>query len=553
MSIMQMLLSTGSAAVYTFEMWGAGGGGGGPENNSATDTEHSGPGGGGAYVGGTLTGLTSGTVLELLSGAIGKVGTQGITSETNSGGGGGASAIRIQSGAVVAVAGGGAGGGAAGGNAAADATGGRGGNSVDGSGGYATDVNDTTAGIGGQSGTSTTAGTHTTTSAANPPTKTDDLQDGGQGVNRSGNTGGRANNTNPAGWGGSGGDGTTNAGNEGSGGGGGGGYFGGSGGSAATDGNNAGAGGGGGGSYTNATYVSSYSSAEGSFESGTAHSGSAPNQTAGSSATAYTTSKGKGGDGALAGGSFTDGQPGGVYIYKNGVLEASIDTSAGTATYVVDGVTSLTHVGASYERTTTDTFTQTFTPPSGAQAGDLLVLSCFQDRADATISSGPSGWTEAGTLVAHPGMGQYYQIYNGTDTSWTVTWVNDKPTSGSVVAFRPDASISLLTAEQFQSTVGNGTTEVDTISSVATTNAPGGRIYFYSSSGIENGSNLYSVSTTFSPSTDWNTVSGQGVVTNDSANYAYRLADKGDAFVSTTASGTCANRFAQAFFILNVQ
>ena len=220
---------------------------------------------------------------------------------------------------------------------------------------------------------------------------------------------------------------------------------------------------------------------------------------------------------------------------------------------LASGVSSFTHVGASYERTTTDIFTQTFTPPSGAQAGDLLVLSCFQDRAGANVTTGPSGWSTAGNLTAHPGVGQYYQTYNGTDTSWTVTWAHDKPTSGSVVAFRPNNSISSVSSEQFQSSAGDNSTEVDTISSVATTNAPGGRIYFYSSSGISNGSNLHSVSTTFSPSTDWNTVSGQGVVTNDSANYAYRLADKGDAFESTTASGTASARFAQAFFILNAE
>lgn len=212
---------------------------------------------------------------------------------------------------------------------------------------------------------------------------------------------------------------------------------------------------------------------------------------------------------------------------------------------------SFEHIGAMYERTTASTFTQTFTPPSGTQAGDILVLSCFQDRAAGTVSSGPSGWTEAGTLVAHPGMGQYYQIYNGTDTSWNVTWVNDKPTMGTVVAFRPNNSITNLTSEQFQSTAGSNSTEVDTISSVTTTNAPGGRIYFYSSSGVEDGSSLHNVSTVFNPSTDWTTVSGQGVVTNDGSNYAYRLAEEGDAFESTTASGTCSDRFAQAFFIIN--
>lgn len=209
------------------------------------------------------------------------------------------------------------------------------------------------------------------------------------------------------------------------------------------------------------------------------------------------------------------------------------------------------HVGVMYERTTSSVFTQTFTPPSGAQAGDLLVLSCFQDQAGGNVATGPSGWSTAGNLTAHPGVGQYYQIYNGTDTSWSVTWADDKPTMGTVVAFRPNVSINTVSTEQFQATAGNSETVVDTISSVATTNAPGGRIYFYASSGIEDGSNLAAVSTVFNPSTDWTTVSGQGAVTNDGSNYAYRLASEGDAFESTTASGTCSDRFAQAFFIIN--
>lgn len=209
------------------------------------------------------------------------------------------------------------------------------------------------------------------------------------------------------------------------------------------------------------------------------------------------------------------------------------------------------HVGVMYERTTSSVFTQTFTPPSGAQAGDLLVLSCFQDQAGGNVATGPSGWSTAGNLTAHPGVGQYYQIYNGTDTSWSVTWEKDKPTMGTVVAFRPNVSINTVSTEQFQATAGNSETVVDTISSVATTNAPGGRIYFYASSGIEDGSNLAAVSTVFNPSTDWTTVSGQGAVTNDGSNYAYRLASEGDAFESTTASGTCSDRFAQAFFIIN--
>lgn len=317
-------------AVYTFEMWGSGGGGGGGRPDAATSaTEDAGPGGGGAYVSGTLTGLTTGTVLEILTGGVGTAGLRVNNSDRSSGGsGGGASAIRI-SGNIVAAAGGGGGGGQAGSAAAADGTGGRGGNSVDGTGVYASDVSNAAGGEGGQSGTATTAGA--LTADANPPTKTEDLQDGGSGtIDGGGSGGGSTSTSNPAGWGGTGGTGGLDEANEGGGGGGGGGYFAGSGGSAAPTGNECGAGGGGGGSYINATYVSTYASAEGSFEDATAHFGNAVDQSAGSTATAYTTSIGRGGFGHRSAAS-TNGEAGGVFIYKDGVLVHS-NTSSGTET-----------------------------------------------------------------------------------------------------------------------------------------------------------------------------------------------------------------------------
>ena len=325
-SLVEKYQSKLDAPVYTFEMWGSGGGGGGAHTNATGTTEHSGPGGSGAYISGTLTGITSGTVLEFLSGAVG---VGGVNGSATSGGGGGASAIRIKDGDVVAVAGGGGGGGQSGSVGAADATGGRGGNSVDGSGVYATDVNQATGGDGGQSGTSSSAGSHPTYSLANPPTKTEDLQDGGDGMRgNNGAAGTVTNNTNPSGWGGSGGEGSIDNSAEGAGGGGGGGYFGGSGGSAATGGNDNGAGGGGGGSYINATYVSSYASSEGPYESSTAHDGT----------WSTTMQKGRGGRGSL----YTtdpytrDGVPGGVYLYKNGILVKSISHSGGTTTYTIE-------------------------------------------------------------------------------------------------------------------------------------------------------------------------------------------------------------------------
>ena len=131
---------------------------------------------------------------------------------------------------------------------------------------------------------------------------------------------------------------------EGGGGAGGGGWFGGSGGDGASGGAESGAGGGGGGSYYNATYVvndASLVSAEGSFEAGTAHQALAVTQP--SLGTQTATPTGKGGDGAGGNGASSidngsDGQPGGVFIYKNGSLVASVQpdtTSAVTTEYTL--------------------------------------------------------------------------------------------------------------------------------------------------------------------------------------------------------------------------
>jgi len=343
-----MMAITGSLsadAVYTFELWGAGGGGGGPINGAVSDTEHSGPGGGGAYVAGTLVNLTADTTLQLLAGGAGLGGSTGANGVASSGAGGGASAIRLAdaSSTVIAVAGGGGGGGGSGSGADADATGGRGGNSVDGTGVYATNVNNNEGGAGGQSGNAEAAGDGPDIdNLTNPPAKTDSLQNGGDGRQKDNNTvgNGQSANTHPATWGGAGGDGAITAGNEGGGGAGGGGWFGGSGGDGAEGGSESGAGGGGGGSYYNATYVvndASLVSAEGSFEAGTAHQALAVTQP--SLGTQTATPTGKGGDGAggpsvgLVDGS--DGEPGGVFLYKNGILVASVTTSAGTTTYTI--------------------------------------------------------------------------------------------------------------------------------------------------------------------------------------------------------------------------
>ena len=92
-----------------------------------------------------------------------------------------------------------------------------------------------------------------------------------------------------------------------------------------------------GGSYYNATYVvndASLVSAEGSFEASTAHQALAVTQPSLGTQTATPTGKGgdgAGGNGAASTDNGSDGEPGGVFIYRNGSLVASVTASAGTA------------------------------------------------------------------------------------------------------------------------------------------------------------------------------------------------------------------------------
>jgi hypothetical protein len=215
-------------------------------------------------------------------------------------------------------------------------------------------------------------------------------------------------------------------------------------------------------------------------------------------------------------------------------------------------VTSFTHVGASYERSTTNTATKTFTPPAGAQAGDLLILTSFVDNGSSTITSPPSGWTAIGNntgATEYPEGYSYYQIYNGTDSSWTATWSATDTSAGIVVAFRPDNPITTVTTEQFQESDGPSALS-DTISSVTDTNAPGGRIYMYFLTGRPI-STIQNPTPTFTPSTGWTHVDGEPLAAEDYMDYAYKLASAGDAFVSTTISTNDTGRQAQHFFIVN--
>ncbi len=223
-----------------------------------------------------------------------------------------------------------------------------------------------------------------------------------------------------------------------------------------------------------------------------------------------------------------------------------------TATVGGGDVTAFTHVAASYQRNTTSQAVRTFTPPSGAIAGDLLILTSFTDDDD-VITGAPAGWTLIGdndNLAEYPAGGSYYIIYDGTTSSWTLTWDVADTGAGIVVAFRPDSPITTVTTEQFQSSEGPSALS-NSITSVADDPAVGGRIYMYFLTGRPVNSSIQNPAPSFTPSTGWTHVDGEPLASEDYMDYAYKLASAGDAFVSTTITATDEGRQGQHFFIIN--
>ena len=231
-------------------------------------------------------------------------------------------------------------------------------------------------------------------------------------------------------------------------------------------------------------------------------------------------------------------------------------------------VTSFTHVAASYERSTTNTATKTFTVPAGAQSGDLLIATSFIDSNnfipnDASQLGGAegeynnpadplTGWSFVGSNTSgteYPEGVTWFRVWDGVTSSWTVTWNTADTSAGVMVAFRPDNPITSLSSANFQESDGPSALS-DSISTTSPTNAAGGRIYAYFLTGRPS-SSIQNPTPSFSPSTGWTHVDGEPLASQDYMDYAYKLAAAGDAFVSTTISTTDAGRQGQHFFIVN--
>lgn len=232
------------------------------------------------------------------------------------------------------------------------------------------------------------------------------------------------------------------------------------------------------------------------------------------------------------------------------------------ASYTPDPA-SFTFVGYNYERSTSNTTTKTFTAPSGAQAGDVLIaFSCVDSdtyvngwstnqlgaaQGEYSASSEFDGWRWQG--ATNVGGGTAFQDAQclarvlpsdwdpNTDTdAWTITWNSAKRSAGVIVAFRPSSPITGFEKTGFVGDHGtsgltNALTAVDTgLADVAA----GPRLYLYLLSGKPFSGYIEDPDPTFPSGQGWEHYDGDGVGTADQMDFAYKLSDEGDAFVSTT-------------------
>ena len=220
---------------------------------------------------------------------------------------------------------------------------------------------------------------------------------------------------------------------------------------------------------------------------------------------------------------------------------------------------SFTFVGASYERSTTNTTTKTFNVPSGAQSGDVLIAISFPSKdtyinTTSTDSLGAAqneyssvteldGWRwQGGTAIGSTGFGDslcYGRVWDGATSSWTMTWYSSNYSTGVVLAFRPSSPITAWekTANSRKRSTGQLTgVDANTISAPDTGNADvavGPRLYVYLLSGTPGSSSVENPTPTFPANEGWVHVDGSGE-NNGQMDFAYKLDTTGDAFVPTT-------------------
>jgi archaellum component FlaF (FlaF/FlaG flagellin family) len=178
----------------------------------------------------------------------------------------------------------------------------------------------------------------------------------------------------------------------------------------------------------------------------------------------------------------------------------------------------------------------TLTKPTGALAGDLMVISLSWD-AGGTLTA-PAGWTALATNVGNTSMkaAAYYRVVQAGDTSWSWTWTSAPAVGWVVQTFSSEDTTTPIDA--------TGTTSTNTAAASITANA----VTVVTSQAIEviangawNGSTVFSA-TGF-------TVINNGATANQPASLMYNLTGKATGSTGTvtcTGSGSASGQILTA-------
>lgn len=215
-------------------------------------------------------------------------------------------------------------------------------------------------------------------------------------------------------------------------------------------------------------------------------------------------------------------------------------------TYSVSELTSITFVGSD-ENSATSGNTASATIPATAQAGDIGIFSFAFDRGNLSLTSGPSGWTEAGNNFSgteYPEGASYVKVLTSGDVGNTVSATVNSAAydwTAFVSVYRPNVEAVSVSAKSFVSEDGRFALGPLTITS---SNDSGSAMIVY---GWAAGRPVSQNPTeTMSPAPD-------AYITGGSSNgdIAYKLYSKTDTAVNHTWSTTDSGRqVAHAFYVV---
>jgi hypothetical protein len=181
--------------------------------------------------------------------------------------------------------------------------------------------------------------------------------------------------------------------------------------------------------------------------------------------------------------------------------------------------------------------TASLTKPTGALAGDLMVISLSWDASGSALTA-PAGWTAIATNIGNTSMkaAAYYRVVQAGDTSWTWTFTGAPSVGWVVQTFSGEDTTTPIDATGTTSTNTGAATIVANAVTVVTSQA-----IELIANGAWNGSTVFSA-TGF-------TALNNGAAANQPASLLYNLTGKATGSTGTvtcTGSGSATSQILTA-------